>query len=175
MYFPPSASNPVCICLKPAQSRTGFLLLPTTQPNTRGAQKAPRSKTPCYHPSYSKAEIPFPALLFIPAPLLARCHLACAAPPYNPHRCGKFPPPSNLPRATPSPELHATLPAAEPPPQHVQTPRKISLFDNHLPVRLVTLLCFACPPDTSLNAIPRYPPAARPSSPTNKYRPTGYS
>lgn len=159
----------------PAPPRAGILLLPATQPNTRGAQKSAPKQTPCYHPSYSKAEIPFPALLSIPATLPARYPLTCAAQSYNPHRRCGLPTTHQNPRTQPSPQLRATLPVAEPPPQHVQTPRKFFLFDNHLPAHLVARIVSICPSNTSPSAIPRYPPAARPSSSTKKYRPTDYS
>lgn len=108
---------------------------------TRGApKKAPRSKTPCYPPPYRKAKSPVSALLSIPAPLPARYPLTCAAPPHNSHRRGGLPTTRQNPRTQPSPQLRATLPVAKPPPQLVQTPRKIYPLDNHLPMRLSTRL-----------------------------------
>lgn len=93
-----------------------------------------------------------------------------------------YPSPRSTRQRQPKPTISAVLcyyslqhPNTEPPPQHVQTPRKITLFDNHLPAHLVTRIVPICPSNTSPNAIPRYPPAARPSSPTNKYQPADYS
>lgn len=54
-----------------------------------------------------------------------------------------YPSPRSTRQRQPKPTISAVLryyslqhPNTEPPPQHVQTPRKITLFDNHLPARL---------------------------------------
>lgn len=93
-----------------------------------------------------------------------------------------YPSPGLTRQRQPKPTISAVLryyslqhPNTETPPQHVQTPRKIFLFDNYPPAHLVTRIVSICPPNISLNAIPRYPPAAWPSSSTNKYRLTDYS
>lgn len=156
-----------------------FLLLPTTQPYTRGA---PKRRLAARHlviiPHIAKQKPCF-------TPLCLSCHYSCALLPYLCHSTTLFPPSPRHPSLhntaeshnpkLPSPQLRATLPAAEQPPQHVQTPRKNYLFQDYLPAHLVTRIVSICPPNISLNAIPRYPPAAWPSSPTNKYCPTGYS
>lgn len=163
----------------PAPPRAGILLLPATQPNTRRAQKsAPKQNTllsSLIQQSGNTISRPFvyscPSTRVLPTYL---CHSTTLSLPSSRHSSSHNSSQSHNPKL-PSPQLRAILPIVEPPPQHVQTPRKIFLFDNHLPAHLVTRIVSICPPNISLNAIPRYPPAAWPSSPTNKYRPTGYS
>lgn len=148
----------------------GFLLpsLPNTSPNIRGApKKRPAAKHLVIILHIARHQPCFTTFCLI-------CHSSCALLPYLCHSTTLSLPSSRHSSShnssqshnpkLPSPQLRAILPIVEPPPQHVQTPRKIFLFDNHLPAHLVTRIVSICPSDTSPGAIPRYPPAARPSS-----------
>lgn len=173
MSIPSGASNHLDIAHTPCGLSCASSQTP--RPTHGAPQKgAPQQETLLSSPISQSRKPCFRPYAF-PATLVARCSLTCAMPPYSSHRCGRFPSPSNIPRTQPSPQLRDTLPAAEPPPQHVQTPRKISLFGNHLPTHLVTRIVSICPSNTQPWAIQPHLPAARPSSPTKKYRPTGYS